>query len=71
MIILEGQGKLMKKLFLAVILFCLIFAVTACKNDSSESNVSADTGKSVESMHAEETLELDLEDGQEGEIAPD
>lgn len=61
----------MKKLFLAVILFCLIFAVTACKKDSSESNVSADTGKSVESMHAEETLELDLEDGQEGEIAPD
>lgn len=49
----------------------MLFSVTSCKKDSSGSNVSADTGESVETMHAQETLELELEEGQEGEIAPD
>lgn len=61
----------MKKIIVACILLGMLFAVTSCKKESPEPVVSAETEATVEGMHAQETLQLELEEGSEGEVAPD
>ena len=71
----------MKKYILALLIIGLVCAIIACKSNIDESgkdqtSTAAETseaadGGTFEPMEAEEYLEIELEEGQEGEVAPD
>ena len=58
----------MKKTILAAVMLCILFTFTACKKDSALAEPIEETSEEIQ---VEESLELELEEGTEGELAPD
>ena len=57
-----------KKLIFVLMLLCLSFTATACENtDQAET---AKEGDTTESMHSEESRELELDQDSEGALGP-
>lgn len=59
----------MKKTILAAVMLCILFTFTACKKDSAQAEPIEETGE--EAFPLEESLEIELEEGTEGVLAPD
>ena len=61
----------MKKMTLAVLMLCLVCSFTACKKESAPEGAETIEEKDDESLELEESLEIELEEGTEGSVAPD
>ena len=69
--ILTGKGQEMKKKFILVLmLLCLSFTATACRNETADQAETVEEGETTESMHAEESRELELDSESEGALGP-
>lgn len=58
----------MKKTILAAVMLCILFSFTACKKDSAQTESIEEKN---EDFQVEESLEIELEEGTEGALAPD
>ena len=59
----------MKKFILSILMLCVITSFTACKKKTAEAEPTDHEAEG--SVQVEETLEIELPEGAEGEIAPD
>lgn len=65
---------IMKKCFLAILMVCLIMTFTACRKETAEPQPAENEiteSETNESIHVKESIELELEEGAEGVIAPE
>lgn len=63
----------MKKIILAAGMLCILLSFTACKKDSAQAEPIEETAEETkeEAFPLEESLEIELEEGAEGALAPD
>ena len=64
----------MKKFILAILMVCLLLTLNACRKETAEPEPAENEiteNETEETIHVKESLELELQEGAEGVIAPE